>query len=707
MWTSARRLIAWIFVLTLILGATAEAQPAQPPADPQAGNIGRTPPRLSYVDGEASFWRPGAQDWVPAQLNTPLAPGDELYTGNRGNLELQIGGRAFVRTWGDTQIGLLNQEPDFLQFKVTTGHVGLDLRTVEPGRTVEVDTPHGAFVIERPGYYRVDVTQNGSTFITRRAGQATMTSAGGQPMAIAPSEEVVLEGSPTPTVQSYVAPDLDAWDRWNYARTDHLLDSVSARYVASGVYGVDELDHYGNWRVLPSYGSVWVPEGVPAGWAPYSTGRWIADPYYGWTWVDAAPWGWAPYHHGRWVFVDSFWAWAPGPVVVRPVYAPALVAFFGAPGVRVAVGAPFVSWVALSWGEPVVPWWGRAGFVGRPAWLGWGGPRVVNNVVVNRTTVVNVNNITVYRNMGAQNAVVAVHEDQFGRRPVQEARIAHVDTQRLEPIRGALGVKPDAQSFVPATGRATRPPEAAISRPVVATRPPAHRSVTLPAASDQGASAVQTPAPRIVSTPRPASVAPVPPRPTFGVGRGERERPEQPQRFEPAPRPEQAPRAEPPARRESVAPRPESPARPESRAPRPEAPARPESPAARPESRAPRPEAPARPEQPARPEHPAARPEQPAVRPERPAVVPQALPPVDRRATERRGVEPPGRERRAMEPPAAPRGGPPTMENRGGTVGPGGSAQPLPGVPANRLSPGRSEQQQRPQAPEGQQERRQ
>ena len=82
------------------------------------------------------------------------------------------------------------------------------------------------------------------------------------------------------------------------------------------------------------------------------------------------------------------WAWAPGPVVVRPAYAPALVAFFGAPGVRVAVGAPFVSWVALGWGEPCVPWWGRPGFVGRPWWGGWGGPRVVNNVVINRTTVV-------------------------------------------------------------------------------------------------------------------------------------------------------------------------------------------------------------------------------------------------------------------------------------------------------------------------------
>src|SRR5437762_2053287 len=374
--TIARRFTALGLGILLLFGAsTANAAPAPSDAPAPDGPIGRTPPRLSYVEGEVSFWRPGAADWAPAQINTALVPGDETYTGNRGNLELQIGARAFVRAWGDTQLGLVNQEPDFLQLKVTGGHVSVDLRAVEPGRTVEVDTPVAAFTIDAPGYYRVDVSPDRTSFITRRSGRATMTPAGGTAVAIAPSEEIVLAGAPTLTIQSFVAPTLDVWDTWNYARTDELIDSLSARYVPSGVYGVDDLDHHGNWRVVPTYGAVWVPRDVPGGWAPYSTGRWVADPRYGWTWVDEAPWGWAPYHHGRWVFVDGYWAWAPGPVVVRPVYAPALVAFFGAPGVRVAVGTPFVSWVALGWGEPVIPWWGSPRFVGRPWWAGWGGPR--------------------------------------------------------------------------------------------------------------------------------------------------------------------------------------------------------------------------------------------------------------------------------------------------------------------------------------------
>src|SRR4030095_961884 len=119
-----------------------------------------------------------------------------------------------------------------------------------------------------------------------------------------------------------------------------------------------------------------------------------------------------------WVFVSGYWAWAPGPVIVRPVYAPALVAFFGTPSVRVAIGVPGVSWGGGSGRHPLWPGGARLPFVGRPTWVGWGGPRFVNNVVVNRTTVVNVTNINVYRNVNVRNAVVAVRPDRFARGPV-------------------------------------------------------------------------------------------------------------------------------------------------------------------------------------------------------------------------------------------------------------------------------------------------
>jgi hypothetical protein len=176
--------IRQVVVLMLAVGSfTGGALAADAPA-PDVTPSDRTPPRLSFVDGQVSFWRPGAQDWAQAQVNTPLAPGDELATASPGNLEVQIGARAFVRAWANTQVGLANQEPDFLQFKVTAGTASFDLRTIESGHTVEVDTPHAAFTIERAGYYRVDVTGERTAFITRRGGRATVTPQARQPSAL-------------------------------------------------------------------------------------------------------------------------------------------------------------------------------------------------------------------------------------------------------------------------------------------------------------------------------------------------------------------------------------------------------------------------------------------------------------------------------------------------------------------------------------------
>lgn len=523
--------------LLVVLGAllyTAVAA-AQQTGQEQA----QTPPRVSFVEGQASFWRPGAEDWAPARLNMPLAPGDQLYTGDGANIELQTGPRDFVRAGEGTELGIANQEPDFLQVRVTAGRASLDLRTLPAGYTVELDTPNAAFTIPRVGYYRVEIEGDATHFITRRGGRATVIPSGGQARSISSSEEIVVRGTTNPTIETYVAPELDDWDRWNYARTEHALEAVSSRYVSPDVYGADALDSYGSWRVVPTYGSVWVPDGVASDWVPYSTGSWVWDPYYGWTWVDDAPWGWAPFHYGRWVFINGFWAWAPGPVTVRPVYAPALVSFFFIGrdvAVRFGIGSPSVCWVALGWGEPLIPWWGRRGFVGRPWWGGWGGPRIVNNAVVSRTTVVNVNNIT-FRNTTIPNAVVAVHSDRFGRGDVPTGRLERAlplrelrEAHEFAPVRGGLPVKPTPRSLVADVGAAVRPPQSVLSRPVVATRP--FREPSLPWHPERSTErrVGGLPQARVVAPPKQPAASP---RPQFGAESGpERPRPPLPPRLE-------------------------------------------------------------------------------------------------------------------------------------------------------------------------------
>ena len=482
----------------------AEEAPAAPeaPAPPEAPATRTTPPRLSFFNGEVSFWRPGAEDWAPAHVNTPLAAGDSLYAGQGANLELQAGPRAYVRAGGETDLGLEDVEPDFQQLKVTAGHVALDLRSLERGHTVELDTPHLAVTIEQAGYYRADVDDEATTFSSRRGGRASVVPAGGEALDVGPNEEAIVKGTESPQVERYAAPKLDAWDRWNYERSDQLLNPKSARYLPEGVSGGDDLDHYGRWHTEPDYGAVWVPSAVPAGWVPYSTGRWIWDPFYGWTWVDDAPWGWAPFHYGRWVFAGGVWGWAPGPIVVAPVYAPALVAFFGGSGVSVSVGlgVPVVSWVALGWGEPCIPWWGPPAFIGVPWWGGWGGPRVVNNVIIQRTTIIHANQVNIFRNARLHNAIVGVRRDDFGRGVGKHFRLGPSALRHLNPVRGVPPVRPTPASLVPGRNHARRPPEHLHARQVVATRAPRDHAAPLRAVGlNPGAAA---PPPRLVAPPR-------------------------------------------------------------------------------------------------------------------------------------------------------------------------------------------------------------
>ncbi len=496
--TQACRAILTAFAIAVVVSApAANAQ--------EVRAIGPTPPRLSFIDGEVSYWRPGAEDWVPAQVNTALAAGDSVYAGNGGNAELEIATRAYVRAGSGTELGIESLETGYLQLRVPSGHAAVDLRRLPEGQQIEVGTPNGAFLIDRVGYYRLDVDEASTRFAVRRGGSARVVPAGGEELVLDSNQEVVVRGTETAAIERIAATGDDAWDRWNVDRTAQLGEAPrSAAYVPPDVAGVDDLDRYGDWRDTPSYGHVWVPRNVDSDWAPYTTGRWVWDGYYGWTWVDDSPWGWAPYHYGRWCWNDGYWGWAPGPVVARSVYSPALVAFFGGHhgGVSVSVGTPFVSWVALGWGEPVVPWWGPRGFVGRAYWGGWGGPRVVNNVVINNTTIVNVNNINRYDNFRNRRAVIGVDGNRFGRGRVDTIRVDSDRVRNLRPVRGELAVRPVRESLTPGRGRGERPPDRIQNRRVVATRAPQD-----PARQPRAAGLVregsrrQAPEPRIV-TPR-------------------------------------------------------------------------------------------------------------------------------------------------------------------------------------------------------------
>jgi hypothetical protein len=421
--------------LALCAGLVVAGAPLRAPADEdEAEGFSHTPPRLALVEGEVSFWRPGMEDWTPARVNLALAAGDALLGGNGARLELQVGPRAFVHAGEATRLGLVRLDADALSLRLDAGTVSLELPGLAAGQHLEVGTPHATLRVEQAGSYRVEVDGEASRF-TSRDGHASVTPTAGAPVALRTNEQLVVTGTDPPVSEAAPAPD--AWDRWSFARTDEQLDPPSEQYVPAGIYGAADLDRHGTWRVVPSYGPVWLPRGVRAGWLPYSTGRWLSDPWYGWTWVDDAPWGWAPFHHGRWVWVSGYWAWCPGPIGVRPWYAPALVAFprgsQAGPGFR--SGPATVRWVALGWGEPLTPWWGPPRFRRNAHWAGWGGPRLANGIVVRHGMVYPAHGIQRYQNAGLRSALVEVGREGFGRWTGPSARRAPFGAalERVEP----------------------------------------------------------------------------------------------------------------------------------------------------------------------------------------------------------------------------------------------------------------------------------
>src|SRR5437879_4150945 len=467
---SARRVIPGLILALVPTLQVADLSDQDPPS-----RVGR----LSFLSGSVSL-RPGSvDDWATATVNYPLTTGDHLWTDADARAEITIGSSA-IRLASQSAFGFLALDDRTTQVRLSQGALAVRLRHLGDDEAFEIDTPNGAVSLLRPGSYRVDVDSTGdTTTVTVRHGEAEVT-ANGSAFSVRADDAAVVAGTDSPSYDIHTAPRPDDWEDWGVARDRRWDDARSARYVSREVIGHEDLDDYGDWRETGPYGAVWVPRSMIVGWAPYRFGHWAwVDPW-GWTWIDDAPWGFAPFHYGRWVYVDDGWAWVPGHVVARPVYAPALVAFVGGRNWSVAIGlggggggggGGGVAWFPLGPEEPYVP-----GYHVSNTYI-----RNVNVTNVNVTNInvtnVNVTNIN-YRNRNAPGAVTVVTQQTFvDSRPVGRSVIV-VPRERLDEavvVGGAARVTPSRESILgqPPSVAVRRPPEAVTRRTVfVRTTPP-------------------------------------------------------------------------------------------------------------------------------------------------------------------------------------------------------------------------------------------
>ncbi len=305
-------------VLATLFATTLAAAEVDPP-----GRVAR----LQYMNGSVSVQPRGVEDWVAANLNRPLTTSDNIWTDRESRAELNVG-TGVLRLDSETSLTLTNVGDNTVQVQLHQGVLNLRVRKLYRGEIYEVDTPNIAFTVQKSGRYRFDVGPSGEvTLVTVSKGEGDATG-DGPAVRVRAHERARFTNGTSLAHEIYSAPPNDGFDDWCLVRDRREDNSVSAQYVAPGVIGYQDLDDYGAWQTVPAYGPVWVPAHVSYGWAPYRYGHWAWISPWGWTWVDDASWGFAPYHYGRWVYV-GYWAWVPGPVYVRPVYAPALVAWFG------------------------------------------------------------------------------------------------------------------------------------------------------------------------------------------------------------------------------------------------------------------------------------------------------------------------------------------------------------------------------------------
>jgi hypothetical protein len=330
---------------------TTPAGPLLAQATPEAaGNPPGRVARLSLVSNNVSFQASGDTAWSAATLNYPVTTGDRLYADRGARAELQVGPFA-VRLSEATDLLMTNLTDELMQLGFTQGALRISVYQLAPGDSVEVDTPHGALALLAPGVYRVDAPPGDTVMVVSVTRGTLEWTAGGVAQLVQAGEAIRLAGVNPIQVASVPVPAPDAFDKWSDGRDARGTSSQSLKYVSRDIPGYDDLDDAGRWEVDAGYGPVWYPTVIPVGWVPYRYGHWVWVEPWGWTWVEHARWGYAPFHYGRWAHVRGRWGWIPGPVVVRPYYAPALVVFVNGSGFSAQ------AWFPLGPDEPYYPWY--------------------------------------------------------------------------------------------------------------------------------------------------------------------------------------------------------------------------------------------------------------------------------------------------------------------------------------------------------------
>ncbi len=430
--------------------------------------------RLALVQGSVSLQPAGVTDWNAAPVNQPLTNGDTLWSDSGARAEIDLG-EARVRLDERSSVAILDLSDRAIQLRLDGGSIDIAVSDVADLDTFEIDAPNAAVSLLRPGEYRLTVDNASNTSVIVRNGQVQVQSSAQQPVTLGAGQRGLYGDNGSYAILQAGAPD--EFDRWCQQRQARWAEEQAmAQYVSSDAVGYQDLNDYGQWQQEPDQGSVWFPNGVAEDWVPYSTGHWAWVGPWGWSWVDDAPWGFAPFHYGRWGRFGRRWGWVPCPPNRRAVYAPALVAWIGGPGVAGAPalgGGAAVGWLPLAPGEVFIPAYHASA-------------RYLQNINLSNSRRLNQALITSvaanpalqarYANRDVPGALTVVPQVNFtAGQPVERHRLsAPAPWQSAIPVARMPAISPGRESVIGALtlNHVSTPPSTFIDRPVVTHRPP-------------------------------------------------------------------------------------------------------------------------------------------------------------------------------------------------------------------------------------------
>jgi hypothetical protein len=362
---------------------------------------------------------------------------------------------------GNTDLTIMQLDDDQLRLRLNRGSLQLHVRNAGSASEVTLDIPQGRIGFSEPTNVRIDTRDDNDVSAIKVITGRPYFDDGVSRFVISACRRAEVDRGGLRVMESRNNFRDDLFDAWVAERDRQDEMAGTPRYVSSDITGYQVLNSYGGWSSTTTYGPIWSPTVIPAGWAPYRDGRWTWIAPWGWTWVDNAPWGYAPSHYGRWVFYEQRWCWTPGVFTARPVWAPALVGWVGDDAnnysnTRYRDG-PSIGWFPLAPREVFVP-----AYQATPRYL----QQVNNGYPVDRSATYRASGVadpraTTYQNQFVRNATTVLPSYQFGSGKTVVVTPSSQRVDRVQQVRN-LG----ATVTTPVTISVTAPPPIGRSSPL-------------------------------------------------------------------------------------------------------------------------------------------------------------------------------------------------------------------------------------------------